>query len=101
VTESLLQIPNLITPDSPTGTNQVFKVKYQSLTSFEMWVYNRWGQQLFHTKDPAQGWDGTQSGRPVPTGAYYYLVKAKGTDGISYTKKGDINVLRTKEVMKQ
>lgn len=101
VTESLLQIPNLITPDSPTGTNQVFKVKYQSLTSFEMWVYNRWGQQLFHTKDPAQGWDGTQSGRPVPTGAYYYLIKAKGTDGISYTKKGDINVLRTKEVMKQ
>ena len=98
VTESLLQIPNLITPDSPTGTNQVFKVKYQSLTSFEMWVYNRWGQQLFHTKDPAQGWDGTQSGRPVPTGTYYYLVKAKGTDGISYTKKGDINVLRTKEV---
>lgn len=101
VTESMLQIPNLITPDSPTGTNQVFKVKYKSLTSFEMWVYNRWGQQLFHTKDPAQGWDGTQSGRPVPTGAYYYLVKAKGTDGISYTKKGDINVLRTKEVMKQ
>ncbi|MBP5716193.1 MAG: gliding motility-associated C-terminal domain-containing protein [Bacteroidales bacterium] len=98
VTESLLQIPNLITPDSPSGTNQVFKVKYQSLVSFEMWVYNRWGQQLFHTKDPAQGWDGTQNGRSVPTGAYYYLVKARGTDGITYNKKGDINVLRTKKV---
>ena len=98
VTESLLQIPNLITPDSPSGTNQIFKVKYQSLVSFEMWVYNRWGQQLFHTKDPAQGWDGTQNGRSVPTGAYYYLVKARGTDGITYNKKGDINVLRTKKV---
>ena len=100
LTESLLQVPNLITPDSPTGTNQVFKVKYQALTSFEMWVYNRWGQQLFHTKDPAQGWDGSQSGKPVPTGAYYYLIKARGTDGISYTKKGDINVLRIKEIQK-
>lgn len=98
VTESLLQIPNLITPDSPTGNNQVFKVKYQSLVSFELWVYNRWGQQLFHTKDPSVGWDGTQSGRPVPTGAYYYLVKAVGTDGIHYNKKGDINVLRLKKV---
>jgi gliding motility-associated-like protein len=98
VTESLLQIPNLITPDSPSGTNQVFKVKYQSLKSFEMYVYNRWGQQLFHTKDPSQGWDGTQGGKPVPTGAYYYLVKAVGTDGIKYNKKGDINVLRVKKV---
>lgn len=98
VTESLLQIPNLITPDSPSGTNQIFKVKYQSLLSFEMWIYNRWGQQLFHTKDPADGWDGTQGGRPVPTGAYYYLVKARGTDGIRYNKKGDINVIRTKKV---
>ncbi len=100
VTESLLQIPNLITPDSPSGTNQVFKVKYQSLVSFELWVYNRWGQQLFHTKDPSVGWDGTQGGKPVPTGAYYYLVKARGTDGIRYNKKGDINVLRVKQVDK-
>ncbi len=98
VTESLLQIPNLITPDSPSGTNQIFKVKYQSLTSFEMWVYNRWGQQLFHTKDPAEGWDGTQGGKAVPTGAYYYMVKATGTDGIKYRRKGDINVLRVKKV---
>lgn len=98
VTESLLQIPNLITPDSPTGNNQVFKVKYQSLKSFEMWIYNRWGQELYHTTDPSDGWDGTQGGRSVPTGAYYYLIKAVGTDGIRYNKKGDVNVLRLKKV---
>lgn len=97
VTESLLQIPNVITPDSPTGSNQVFKVKYKSLKSFEMWVYNRWGNELFHSKDPSEGWDGTAGGHTVPTGAYYYLIKAVGTDGISYNKKGDINVLRTKD----
>lgn len=96
VTESLLDIPNLITPDSPSGANQVFKVKYKSLTSFEMWVFNRWGKQLFHTKDPSQGWDGTIDGKTAPTGAYYYMIKARGTDGIEYNKKGDINVLRTK-----
>jgi len=97
ITESLLQIPNVITPDSPSGSNQVFMVKYKSLTSFEMWIYNRWGNQLFHTKDPAEGWDGTSNGHTVPTGAYYYLIKAVGTDGIVYNKRGDINVLRTKE----
>jgi len=97
ITESLLQIPNVITPDSPSGSNQVFKVKYKSLQSFEMWVFNRWGKELFHTCDPAEGWDGTANGNTVPTGAYYYLIKAVGTDDIKYNKKGDINVIRTKE----
>jgi gliding motility-associated-like protein len=97
ITESLLLIPNLITPDSPTGSNTVFKVKYRSLRRFEMWVYNRWGNQLFHSTNPDDGWDGTAGGKTVPTGAYYYLIKAEGTDGIKYQKKGDINVLRTRE----
>ncbi len=97
VTESLLEIPNLITPDSPSGNNRIFKVKYKSLRKFEMWVFNRWGNQLFHTTKPEEGWDGTQGGKPVPTGAYYYIVKAEGTDNIKYERKGDINVLRLKK----
>jgi gliding motility-associated-like protein len=97
ITESELLIPNVITPNSPSGANQVFKVKYKSLKSFEMWVFNRWGNKLFHTTDPSEGWDGTYNGRMVPTGAYYYLIKAEGTDGIHYNKKGDINVLMTRE----
>lgn len=97
VTESLLDIPNVITPNSPSGANQVFKVKYKSLKSFELWIVNRWGNELFHTTDPSKGWDGTQGGKPVPTGTYYYLVKAVGTDGVRYNKKGDLNVLRLKQ----
>jgi len=96
ISTSLLEVPNLITPDSPSGSIQVFKVKYQSLRSFEMWVYNRWGQELFHTTDPSQGWDGKHNGSTVPTGAYYYVIKAMGTDDQKYSRKGAINVLKTK-----
>ena len=94
ISESLLEVPNLITPESET--NRVFLVRYQSLVTFEMWVYNRWGQQIFHTTDPSEGWDGSYNGSTVPTGAYYYTIKAVGTDGINYRKKGAINVLRTR-----
>lgn len=96
ISTSLLEVPNLITPESASGSNQIFKVKYQSLVEFEMWVYNRWGTELFHTTDPSEGWDGTYNGSTVPTGAYYYVVKAEGTDGLRYRKKGAVNVLRTK-----
>lgn len=96
ISTSLLEVPNLITPESASGSNQVFKVKYQSLVSFELWVYNRWGIELFHTTDPSEGWDGTYNGSTVPTGAYYYVVKAVGTDGEKYHKRGALNVLKTK-----
>lgn len=97
ISTSLLEVPNVITPESASGSNQIFKVKYQSLVEFEMWVYNRWGIELFHTTNPAEGWDGTYNGSVVPTGAYYYVVKAVGTDGEKYRKKGAVNVLKTKK----
>lgn len=96
ISTSLLEVPNLITPDSKSGSNRVFKVKYQSLVSYEMWVYNRWGIELFHSTDPSEGWDGTYNGSTVPTGAYYYVVKATGTDGEKYHKRGAVNVLKSK-----
>lgn len=101
VTESLLEIPNVITPDSPSGKNQVFKVKYKSLVSFEMLVYNRWGQELYHTTDPSEGWDGTYGGSIVPTGAYYYIIKAEGTEGHRYVERGAVNVLKSKDNSRQ
>ena len=96
ISTSLLEVPNVITPDSPSGSNAVFKVKYQSLVSYEMWVYNRWGIELFHSTDPSEGWDGTYNGSTVPTGAYYYVVKAEGTDGEIYHKRGAVNVLKAR-----
>lgn len=97
ITESLLEVPNLITPDSPESKNSVFHVRYKSLVSYEIWIVNRWGQELFHSTRPEDGWDGRFNGSTVPTGAYYYLIKAEGTDGITYNKKGSLNVLRTRD----
>lgn len=96
VSESMLEVPNILVPDSPSSKNAKFLVKYRSLRSFELWVYNRWGQELYHTTDPGDGWDGHIGGSVAATGAYYYLVKAEGTDGIQYVKKGALNVLRTR-----
>lgn len=96
ISTSILEVPNLLTPDSQSGSNQVFKVKYQSLIQYEIWIYNRWGQELFHSTDPSEGWDGHHNGSSVPTGVYYYVIKAKGSDGQKYVKKGDINVLKTR-----
>lgn len=94
--ESSLQVPNVFTPESASGNNQVFKVAYKSILKFEGWIFNRWGNQLFHWTNPADGWDGKVNGKVVPTGAYYYVIEAEGVGGKKYKLKGDINVLRTR-----
>ncbi len=93
--ESSLEVPNVFTPQSQSGSNTQFKVAYKSLIEFEGIIYNRWGNELFRWNNPAQGWDGKYNGKYVPTGAYYYYIRATGVGGKEYKLKGDINVLNT------
>ena len=114
VSESMLTVPNVFTPNGD-GMNDEFRVVYRSIKEFHCWVYNRWGHKVYEWTDPSKGWDGTIGGRPAAEGAYYYVIRALGTDAESdymlkpvYTKKlkkqelpigvyqlsGDINLLR-------
>lgn len=119
IAESYLAVPNVFTPNGD-GKNDEFRVAYRSLREFHCWVYNRWGKLVYEWSDPAKGWDGTINGQPAAEGAYYYVIRALGTDAaknasfsskISYTKKklkadesvigvyqlsGDINLLQGK-----
>lgn len=93
VGESKLEIPNAFSPESSPGVNDEWKVSYKSLVSYECHIFNRWGQQLFESTDPAQGWDGRHGGRFVPAGVYYYVITATGADGVEYKRAGDINIV--------
>lgn len=95
ISESELKIPNAFSPNGD-GINDVFKVKYKSLVSFNAVIFNRWGQKLYHwgLSDIDKGWDGTSNGNQVPAGVYFIVVEARGADGVTYDHKGDINILR-------
>ena len=83
ISESYLAVPNVFTPNGD-GMNDEFRVAYRSLKEFHIWVYNRWGKLVYESTDPAKGWDGTINGRPAAEGAYFYVVRAKGTDADKY-----------------
>lgn len=79
ISESMVVVPNVFTPNGD-GTNDEFRVVYRSLKEFHCWVYNRWGHLVYEWSDPAKGWDGTIGGRPAVEGAYFYVIRALGTD---------------------
>ena len=106
--------PNTFTPNGD-GANDEFRVVYRSLKEFHIWVYNRWGHLVYESSDPAKGWDGNINGKPAAVGAYYYVIRALGTDAETgymskpkysqkvkkqelpvgvYQLSGDINLLR-------
>ena len=69
-------IPNTFTPNDD-GHNDVFKIRGPQYAIFYFAVYNRWGELVFETTDPLQGWDGMYKGAKADPGAFGYYVKAK------------------------
>ena len=93
ISESMLLVPNVFTPNGD-GANDEFRVAYRSLKEFHCRIYNRWGMLVYEWSDPAKGWDGTINGRPAAEGAYYYVIRALGTDAApnaKYTMKPAYN----------
>lgn len=91
--ESRLECPNAFSPGATEGVNDLWKVSYKSIVSFECHIFNRWGIKVAEFTDPSQGWDGRHGGKLVPAGVYYYVIKARGADGKNYDLKGDINII--------
>lgn len=107
---SSLQLYNAFSPNGD-GDNDFFRVKTQSLLSFRMKIFNRWGQEIVSGNQntlpleytDCNGvvdgytyyvcWDGTYHGSKVEDGVYFILVEAEGSDGVKYVRRGDINVL--------
>lgn len=79
VSESMLLVPNVFTPNGD-GANDEFRVAYRSIKEFHCVVFNRWGHKVYEWDDPAKGWDGTINGKPASEGAYFYVIRALGTD---------------------
>ena len=95
VSESKLEMPNAFSPNGD-GINDVYKITYESIISLDAYIFNRWGQQIYHMdlSNVDEGWDGTYHGKQVKDGVYFIMVKAVGSDGVEYTKRKDINILR-------
>ena len=69
-----LTYPNAFKPVSAISENQSFKVvgDISAISKYQLMIFDRWGQMVFETDNPALGWDGNQNGSPAPLGTYVY-----------------------------
>jgi len=79
-----LLFPSAFSPDYD-GHNDVFRpVTYRNtLEPYLLVIYNPWGQVVFRTMNPEEGWDGRYRGEDCPGGQYIYYVQYRGNGEIS------------------
>ncbi|GAB4422588.1 MAG: hypothetical protein OHK0039_38740 [Bacteroidia bacterium] len=59
----------------------------------ELHILNRWGQEIYHTTNYQNDWNGMANGQHLPDGTYYYLLKLNGpTDRRLF--KGTVSIIR-------
>lgn len=81
-----IEIPNVFTPNGD-GNNEYFVIENGQYYDNTLTVFNRWGQQVYETKDYQNGWRATG----LPDGTYYYVFVTTDNDK-EYT--GHVTILR-------
>jgi gliding motility-associated-like protein len=90
-----IYVPNAFTPND-NGKNDIFYIRGKGTVSFELNVFNRNGDLIYHSTNPYDGWDGTiqGTGKKVPSGAYVYQTRGEYSDGEVFNLSGMINLIR-------
>jgi gliding motility-associated-like protein len=90
-------IPNAFTPNSD-GINDVFNVYSNGIStdSFEMLIFDRWGNKILTTKNLHEGWNGRvhNHGELVQIDVYVYKVNYKDMNNKKHKVVGRVSVVK-------
>jgi len=89
-----IYFPNAFTPNND-GRNDVFgPIISGSVISYELTIYNRWGQLVFLSKNASQGWNGEMDGKPQPAGMYVWNCRYQLQKKEPGSKSGTVLLIR-------
>lgn len=87
-------IENAFSPNNDQ-LNDVFKpARIDGIETYSLSIFNRWGEKVFQTFDPEQGWDGNYLSSPAQAGVYVYALEFIYADGNRYAIKGNVTLIR-------
>lgn len=88
-------IPNAFSPNGDFR-NEGFKGTGIGIDpdTYNIWVFDRWGNQIFHTKNMEETWNGTVNERPVQEDVYVWKVKFKDVTGTKHELHGHVSLIR-------
>lgn len=70
-------VPTAFTPNNDTLNHLFMPQGCAELSSYDLMIFNRWGEMLFETHDLKTGWDGKFHNEVCPMGVYIYAIRYK------------------------
>jgi gliding motility-associated-like protein len=90
ILDGFIEEHNMFSPNGD-GINDVFRIEYRGTREYTVGIYDRWGKQIFLTKDNQTGWDGKNAaGQDLPEGVYFYTLWI----GPNVHSSGNVTLLR-------
>ena len=90
-------MPTAFSPNEDT-VNELFRGNgfTRGVTNFKLEIWNRWGEKIFETSDPAEAWNGrvNNADRAAQPGVYICLVSFTEPRGKSFEYKGYATLIR-------
>jgi len=88
-------IPNAFTPDND-GLNDIFTAVGEAIDSFDMLIFDRWGELIYETSSLEKGWDGTakSSSEISMEGVYVYKIRIKDWQGVNHKFVGHVSLIK-------
>ncbi len=95
--DCIISIPSAFSPNGDSK-NDKFKALIQpgcELYSFQLTIFNRWGDRVFTTKNSWEAWDGLYKGLQASADTYMYVVEyTGGIKGSKHKITGDVTLVR-------
>ncbi|MBK6903102.1 MAG: gliding motility-associated C-terminal domain-containing protein [Saprospirales bacterium] len=92
----MLEFPNVFTPDGD-GSNDRFKPLSNCTIygEYRFRIYSRWGQLVYESTDPTNGWDGNFKEKPMPSDLFAWILEYRfpKEDEVKL-EKGEVTLLR-------
>ena len=93
---NVMNVPNSITANQD-DLNDLFRPVFalpDIIKTYEMEIYNRWGQLIYSTNSQYDGWDGHFKGKECPIGVYSWKIKYTDIMGTAKNAHGHVSIIR-------
>ena len=89
-----INVPTAFTPNND-GLNDIIRPLLGSqYTLKEFSIFNRWGQKIYSTSEPGEGWNGKLKEQLQDTGVYAWILKVTDEQNKTIIKKGTVMLIR-------